>query len=295
MSKELSEGGHGLGGARPLGKRRFCHKAVTGMRGNAGLRWPARAGPLGKIRTGNRAMPLTRPLYACLLACLLTLLAACAGIPAPAPGPAGLPLVPEQVSSMDWEQDMRRFAEADAIAPPPKHAVLFIGSSSIRFWDTLAADFPGVPVINRGFGGSEIRDSTWYADRIVVPYAPRQILLYAGDNDLASGRSPVQLRDDFRSFVARVRHDLPRVEIAYISNKPSPSRANLLAAQLEANSLIRQDIATMKRARFIDVFTPMLDAQGRPREELFREDRLHMNPAGYELWKQAVAPYLLAD
>lgn len=233
-----------------------------------------------------------RPPHTFLLASLLAFLAACASAPAP---PIGPPQVPGQVSSADWEQDMQRFAAADAAAPPPKHALLFIGSSSIRFWDTLATDFPGLPVINRGFGGSEIRDSTWYADRIVVPYAPRQVLIYAGDNDLASGRSPMQLRDDFRSFVTRVRRDLPRVEIAYISNKPSPSRAHLLAAQREANALIRQDIATMANVRFIDIFTPMLDAQGRPREELFREDRLHMNPAGYELWTRVVAPYLSAD
>ncbi len=237
-------------------------------------------------------MSLIRPLSACLLACVLTLLTACASTPLP---PVGPPLVPEQVSSADWQQDMQRFADADAIAPPPKQAVLFIGSSSIRFWDTLATDFPGVPAINRGFGGSEIRDSTWYADRIVVPYAPRMIVLYAGDNDLSSGRSPLQLRDDFRSFVARVRHDLPGVKIAYISNKPSPSRTRLLPAQREANSLIRQDIAMMKRVQFIDIFTPMLDAQGQPRAELFREDQLHMNPAGYQLWKQVVAPYLAAD
>lgn len=238
-------------------------------------------------------MPLIRLLYPCLLACLLALLAACAS--STPVRPAGPPLVPEQVSSPDWERDMQRFAAADAIAPPPQHAVLFIGSSSIRFWDTLAVDFPGVPVINRGFGGSEIRDSTWYADRIVTPYAPRQVLLYAGDNDLASGRGPVQLRDDFRRFVARVRHDLPRAKIAYIANKPSPSRAHLLAAQREANSLIRLDIATMTNVQFIDIFTPMLDAQGQPREELFREDRLHMNPAGYRLWAWVVAPYLAAD
>lgn len=234
-------------------------------------------------------MPLIRLLYACLLACLLTLLAACVSAPTP---PAGPPLVPEQVSNADWEQDMQRFAAADAVAPPPKHAVLFIGSSSIRFWDTLATDFPGVPVVNRGFGGSEIRDSTWYAGRIVVPYAPRLIVFYAGENDLNSGRSPQQVRNDFHAFVMRVRRDLPGVRIAYISNKPSPSRAHLLAAQREANSLIRQDIATMKGVQFIDVFTRMLDGNGQPREDLFIEDRLHMNRAGYELWRQVVAPYL---
>lgn len=234
-------------------------------------------------------MPLIRLLHACLLGGLLLTLGACANAPAARSGP---PQVPEQVSNADWEQDMQRFAAADAIAPPPKHAVLFIGSSSIRFWDTLATDFPGVPVINRGFGGSEIRDSTWYADRIVVPYAPRMIVFYAGENDLNSGRSPQQVRNDFLAFVMRVRRDLPGVRIAYISSKPSPSRAHLLVALRDANSLIRQDIATMKGVRFIDVFTPMLDGNGQPREDLFVEDRLHMNRTGYELWRRVVAPYL---
>lgn len=237
-------------------------------------------------------MSLIRPSNGFLLAPLLALLAACAGVPVSQAEP---PRVPEQVSSADWEQDMQRFADADAVAPPTKNAVLFLGSSSIRLWEALATDFPAVSVINRGFGGSEIRDSTWYADRIVVPYAPRQIVFYAGDNDLASGRSPMQLRDDFRKFVARVRHDLPQVKIAYLSSKPSPSRAHLLATQREANALIRQDIATMRGVQFVDVFTPILDGNGQPRAELFIEDRLHMNRGGYELWKQVLAPYLLAD
>jgi lysophospholipase L1-like esterase len=236
-------------------------------------------------------MPSIRPLHACLLATLLTLLQACTSTQSP---PVGPPQVPEQVSSADWEADMQRFAATDAIAPPPKHAVLFIGSSSIRFWETLATDFPGVPVINRGFGGSQIRDSTWYADRIVVPYAPRMIVLYAGENDLESGRSPQQVREDLEAFVARVRRDLPAVRIAYISSKPSPLRAHMLEAERQANALIESDAKRLDLL-FIDVFTPMLDAHGQPRGELFREDRLHMNRTGYELWKQVVAPYLLAD
>lgn len=227
-----------------------------------------------------------------LCALVLTLLlAACAGTPPPAAGLAAPPQVPEQVSNADWEQDMRRFEAADAQSPPPRGAVLFIGSSSIRYWDTLAQDFPGVPVINRGFGGSELRDSTWYADRIIVPYAPRQILIYAGDNDLHAGRSPRQLRDDFRAFVQRVRRDLPNVRIAYISTKPSPSRAQLLPAQREANALVKAE-AERLGADYIDIFTPMLDASGQPNEALFIEDRLHMNRAGYEIWQRVIAPYV---
>ncbi|WP_447586818.1 SGNH/GDSL hydrolase family protein [Pseudoxanthomonas mexicana] len=225
------------------------------------------------------------------------MLAACVGGPpatpeAPSPSTAGVaPRIPEQVSSPAWETDMQRFEAADAQSPPPRGGVLFIGSSSIRFWDTLAQDFPGVPVINRGFGGSELRDSTWYADRIIVPYAPRQILIYAGDNDLNAGRTPQQLRADFIAFVERVRRDLPKAKIAYISNKPSPSRAQLLPVQREANTLIAAE-AKRLGVDYIDIFTPMLDASGQPEESLFVEDRLHMNRAGYVIWQRAIAPYL---
>lgn len=228
---------------------------------------------------------------------LVALLAACVGGPpatpeAPSPSTAGVaPRIPEQVSSPAWETDMQRFEAADAQSPPPRGGVLFIGSSSIRFWDTLAQDFPGVPVINRGFGGSELRDSTWYADRIIVPYAPRQILIYAGDNDLNAGRTPQQLRADFIAFVERVRRDLPKAKIAYISNKPSPSRAQLLPVQREANTLIAAE-AKRLGVDYIDIFTPMLDASGQPDESLFIEDRLHMSRAGYVIWQRAIAPYL---
>jgi len=202
------------------------------------------------------------------------------------------PRIPEQASNPAWEADMRHFAELDARTPPPRHAVLFVGSSSIRMWDSLASDFPGQAVINRGFGGSEIRDSTWYADRIVIPYAPRLIVFYAGDNDLNAGRSPRQVRDDFLAFVSRVRRDLPKVRIAFISIKPSPSRAQLLPAITESNRLVREAIAGLARVDYLDVHTPMLGADGQPRAELFREDRLHMTPAGYAIWRQVIAPEL---
>jgi lysophospholipase L1-like esterase len=221
---------------------------------------------------------------------LLLLATSCAARPALAPDAP--PEVPAQVSDPGWEQDMQRFAAEDARTPPPQGGVLFIGSSSIRMWDSLANDFPGVPVIKRGFGGSELRDSTWYADRIIVPYRPRLVVLYAGENDLHSGRSPQQVHRDFVAFVRRVRRDLPGVRIAYIASKPSPSRAGLLEAQRQANALIRRETELGDGIDFIDVFTPMLDAQGKPRQALFIEDRLHLNRAGYLLWRDIIAPYL---
>lgn len=205
---------------------------------------------------------------------------------------AAPPRIPEQVSNPAWEADMQRFAALDAQSPPPKGAVLFVGSSSIRMWDSLAADFPGQKVINRGFGGSEVRDSTWYADRIVIPYAPRLVVLYAGDNDLNAGRTPQQVRDDFVAFVTRVRRDLPHTRIAYISIKPSPSRAQLLPQIIQANALIKQAASGMKQVDFLDVFTPMLGSDGQPQPALFREDMLHMTPAGYAIWRQVIAPEL---
>lgn len=223
---------------------------------------------------------------AALLAAIL--LAGCAAAPPPKP-----PLqVPATVSSTDWERDMQRFAAEDAANPPPKGAVLFVGSSSIRMWTDLAQDFPDTAVVNRGFGGSEIRDSTWYADRIVVPCAPRLIVFYAGENDLNSGRSPQQVLGDFREFVGRVRHDLPRTRLVLVSIKPSPLRAAQLPAQREANALLRAEIAKTPNAVFVDVATPMLGADGQPRAELFLGDRLHMNRAGYDIWRRSIAPYL---
>ncbi|MDO1529510.1 SGNH/GDSL hydrolase family protein [Fulvimonas sp. R45] len=192
-----------------------------------------------------------------------------------------------------WKADIDAFVAHDRSDPPPQHGVLFIGSSSIRFWaPTLARDFPGVPVIDRGFGGSAIADSTYYADRIVAPYHPRLIVMYAGDNDIAGGLSPRQVVDDFKAFVARVRRDQPGVPVAYISIKPSVARWALWPAMREANQGIRRWAATQRDVRYVDVASRMLDAHGRPRPELLRDDGLHMKPAGYAIWIAALKPVL---
>jgi lysophospholipase L1-like esterase len=191
-----------------------------------------------------------------------------------------------------WEAEIKKFEEADRQSAPPKNAVLFIGSSSIRIWKDLAADFPNVKVINRGFGGSQIADSTRYVDRIVTPYKPRMVVLYAGDNDLAAGKTPEQVFDDYKAFVARVRQGVPSARIAFISIKPSPSRASLLDAMRQVNAMVKDYAARNKNLVYIDVFTPMLQPDGQARGELFGPDNLHMNRSGYELWRGIVAPYL---
>ena len=191
-----------------------------------------------------------------------------------------------------WQSDIAALVANDSEYPPPPHGVLFVGSSSIRLWTTLAQDFPGVPVINRGFGGWAIADSTYYADRIIVPYHPGLIVLYAGDNDIDEGDTPSQVLDEFKEFVARVRRSLPHVAIACISVKPSLARETEWPRMREANREIENWARTQQGIVYVDVASRMLDARGKPRPELFREDGLHMRPAGYAIWIEALKPVL---
>ena len=197
-----------------------------------------------------------------------------------------------QTGSAIWEKDIQKFEAADKANPPKSGAIVFIGSSSIEHWKDIANDFPDKRVLNRGFGGSRIADSTYYAGRIILPYKPSMIVFYAGDNDIADGHTAQQVFDDYVAFVARVRTDLPATPIAYISIKPSPSRVKLLPVMTEANGKIRVYAAAHPHLIYIDVASKMLDAGGQPRAELFVEDRLHMNRAGYDLWRGIIAPFL---
>jgi lysophospholipase L1-like esterase len=183
-----------------------------------------------------------------------------------------------------YENDIKGFEAADRTQPPPKDGVLFIGSSTFRIWKTMPEDFPGLAVINRGFGGSQIEDSTRYADRIVIPYHPRRIVMYAGDNDLAAKKTPEQVLAEFQDFVKKVRGALPDVPISFISIKPSIARWKLIEQIKEANRLIEQYTKSEKNIDFIDIFPVMLGPDGKPRKELFRPDGLHMNADGYALW-----------
>jgi lysophospholipase L1-like esterase len=189
-----------------------------------------------------------------------------------------------------FEDEIRAFEAADRQKMPPRDAVLFVGSSSIRRWTTLAQDFPGTPVINRGFGGSTISESTLHAPRIIFPYHPRRIVFYAGDNDIAADRSPEQVLADFKAFVGKVRTRLPGVPIDFISIKPSPARWNLAARMKAANALVQVYCREQPRLGYIDVWPPMLAGSGAPRPEIFEADGLHLNAAGYRLWRGIIAP-----
>ena len=166
-----------------------------------------------------------------------------------------------------------------------------MGSSSIRIWN-VAKSFPDLTVLNRGFGGSQIADSVYFADRIVIKYKPRAIVFYAGDNDLAAGKGPEQVFEDFKQFVAKVHAALPKTPIVFISIKPSIARWKLIDQGREANKLIAALAADDPLLKFIEVGPPMLDTEGQPRTDLFLPDGLHMNAKGYELWTSLLAPLL---
>lgn len=191
-----------------------------------------------------------------------------------------------------WAKEISAFEASDKTNPPPKGATLFIGSSSIRLWKTLAKDFPEHQVINRGFGGSEIIDSVHFANRIAIPYKPRQIVMYAGGNDINAGKSPEQVFADYKAFVATIHAALPKTQIDYISIAPNPARWAQVEKVKAANRLIEQYTKSNSRLGFIDVFSQMLAEDGQPKADIFSNDRLHMNSKGYELWQGIIRPYL---
>lgn len=197
-----------------------------------------------------------------------------------------------QTNHTYWNSAIAAFEASDRANPPPQGAVLFIGSSSIEHWKSVGTDFPEVKVINRGFGGSELGDSTYFADRIVAPYRPRAIVLYAGDNDLWDGHSPQQVRDDFAAFVQKVRGEDPGVPVAFVAIKPSMARKALLSKIKQTNDLVRRYAETQKNVTYLDVYTPMLDADGQPQPKWFIQDGLHMNRTGYELWISIIKPWV---
>jgi lysophospholipase L1-like esterase len=197
-----------------------------------------------------------------------------------------------QTHTNRWESEIAAFETADKTNPPPSGGIVFIGSSSIRLWKSLAQDFPGHPVINRGFGGSCISDSTQFAERIVFPYRPRLIVMYAGGNDINGGKSARQVFIDFKAFVAKVRTRLPEARIAYISIAPNPARWAQVEKVRTANNLIAGFAAQDDKLQFIDVFPHMLGTDGQPKPDIFQADQLHLNRKGYELWKGIVGPFL---
>jgi lysophospholipase L1-like esterase len=191
-----------------------------------------------------------------------------------------------------WEDALAAFAAADLKKAPEPGGVLFVGSSSIRLWDNLESQFEGARVIKRGFGGSRLSDCVRLLDRLVIKYRPRTVLLYAGDNDIAEGSSPEQILERVKAFANGVHARLPETRVSFISIKPSPARRALIDRARAANRLVRDYAASHPGVDYVDVFTPMLAADGSPRRELYAQDALHLSDAGYALWRTLIRPFV---
>ncbi len=196
-----------------------------------------------------------------------------------------------------YYNEIAAFKKQDSIAFPAGKTILFVGSSSFRMWKDVQDYFPGYTIINRGFGGSYLTDVIRYEKDIIFPYKPKQIVIYAGENDI-SGDSSVTGKIVFNRFVELyrdIKKNLGNVPIAFISLKPSPSRWHMRERMIEANKLIKNYLQRRKKSRdvFIDVWQPMLGMDGTPRKDIFNEDKLHMNSKGYAIWKKLIQPYLI--
>lgn len=202
----------------------------------------------------------------------------------------------EKASNPPFWDEIQRFRSADNKKFPPANGVLFTGSSSFRLWTDLEDVFKEYQAINRGFGGATLIDLNRYADDVIFPYRPRQIVIYCGENDLpADTVTAPMLLGRFKVLMATIRSKLPNVPIVYISIKPSIERRRYIPLIQQCNHLIKDYLKTELNTKFIDVFSLLLTKDGRLRPELYRADRSHLNEKGYEIWRKAILPHLIKD
>ncbi len=195
--------------------------------------------------------------------------------------------------SRPFWNEIKEFHKKDSLAAPAKNGIVFVGSSSFRMWQDAETIFSKYQVINRGFGGSTLADAISYVDDLVLQYQPRQVVIYSGENDVASGVSATETFDRLKTLVTKIREKQPEVPLVYMSMKESPSRKQFRDTLLKANSMIKAYISKLPKARYLDVNRKMLDKSGNTRPELFREDMLHMKQEGYDIWEKALRPLLL--
>ncbi|MFB5945037.1 GDSL-type esterase/lipase family protein [Albibacterium profundi] len=198
--------------------------------------------------------------------------------------------IPENIER--WEKDIVAFEEADKIQRPKKGGIVFVGSSSIVGWKTLAEDFPDQNTINRGFGGSQTDEVHYYAYRILYPYKPKQVVVYVGDNDLNAGKSTERVFNDLKDFFDDIRLQLPKTKITFLAIKPSPSRWHLIDSIKKTNAKVEGYLNTMENASYVDILNPMLMDNGRPNPAYYLADSLHMTAAGYDVWVEKLKPHL---
>ena len=195
-----------------------------------------------------------------------------------------------------FEEAIQKFESDDKDNPPPTGGIVCIGSSSMRGWhEYIKEDLAPLTVIPRGFGGSNMNEALYFADRIVLKYKPRAVVLYEGDNDISQKIPPQKIVDTFRSFVNKIHSKLPGCRIYVLSVKPSSSRWSIWPEMVATNKLLEKECAKNNLLTFVDVASVMLNSEGEPIKEIFLEDNLHMNREGYKLWRDKLRPVLLEN
>ncbi len=190
--------------------------------------------------------------------------------------------------------DIQQFRKQDSLRQPAKGQILLVGSSSFTRWTDVQQYFPSYPILNRGFGGSTLADVWRYKDEVIIPYQPKQVVMYCGENDFASSDTVTVMTvvNRFVQLFEYTRLQLGNISFVYVSMKPSPSRLHLMPKYEEANKLIEAYLKSKPITGFVDVYHAMLDGNGKPRADLFVEDNLHMNAKGYAIWKTLMLPVL---
>lgn len=199
-----------------------------------------------------------------------------------------------QLQAQPFANEIAAFKKQDSASFPEKHSILFVGSSSFRMWQNIKNDFPGYSILNRGFGGSSLPDLIRYAEEIIFPYNPKQVVIYCGENDIASSDtvSSEMVLNRFKILFKMIRKKLPAVPVLFVSIKPSPSRWQMKDRMINANELIKKYLESEKNTKFINVWHAMLGTDGKPLPDIFIADELHMNENGYAIWKKIIEPYL---
>ncbi len=208
----------------------------------------------------------------------------------------GISLQAQQSKPAFWDE-IEAFRKMDSTQPPKPGAILFIGSSSFRLWKNLDSSFAGYRIINRSFGGSTLLDQLRYYEQVVYPYEPRQILIYCGENDFAAQDTlmPATVLNRFSQFFQLIRTRYPKVPVAYVSMKPSPSRAHLMNKYQTGNSLIKMYLGNQPYTTYVDVYRNMLEPDGSPKKNIFLNDNLHLNADGYAIWQKLILPVLIPE
>lgn len=197
-------------------------------------------------------------------------------------------------TNLPFYKEIEAFKKQDQTNPPTKNSILFVGSSSFTMWKDVQKDFPKYQIINRGFGGSSLPDVIRYAPDIIYPYQPKQVVIYCGENDFLSttNANADTVFNRFSQLFGMIRKEIPKAHILFVSIKPSPSRAKFMPEMVRANGMIQKFLKRNQKTGYVDVYNKMLLADGSPMPNIFLGDKLHMNRSGYEIWKEAIQPYL---